>query len=269
MIRIGCQTYTWQMCGGIYDGRLDHIIEVVGRSKFLGVEPETRFLGKLLDPVLLERALAESAVQLPALTLVEDWRAPNETANERARADHCFEILSRFPGTLLNLCQMPGADRENLKERQANLLGCVNDIARRASDRGISVGYHPNSPAGSVFRTEEDYRILLDGLDENAIGFIPDTGHIAKAGMDPLAIIREYYSRVKHVHFKDMFADGRWALMGTGDIDEKAIVHFLAEQNYQGWIMVEDESQEAARDPDQVTLTNGEYVERELLPILK
>lgn len=256
------------MSGGVYDGRLDHIIEITAKSGFTGVEPETRFLGKLSDPILLKQVLEQHDVALPALTLVEDWLLPEETAEEKQSAEDCLDILSHFPGTVLNLCQMPGKNRNNLEERQRNLLSCVNTIAKRATDRGIKVGYHPNSPSGSVFRTEEDYKILLNGLDSDHLGFIADAGHIAKAGMDPLSIVREYFPLLNHIHYKDMFADGSWAPMGAGVIDDQAITRFLVDSGYKGWIVVEDECTEAITDPDGVTLADGRYVVDNLLPLL-
>lgn len=267
-VRIGCQTYTWQMSGGRYDGRLDHIIHIASEAGFEGVEPETRFLGALADPGRLAARLEEFMIELPALTLVEDWRHPRETDDERRRADACIDLLGHFPSTLLNLCQMPGADRKDLAERQRNLLACANAIAARAHDRGIVVGYHPNSPAGSVFRTADDYEILLNGLDERTIGYIPDAGHIAKGGMDPLEIIQRYYARVNHVHFKDMDAAGNWAAMGLGEIDDQAITRFLVRQGYEGWIVVEDECDAAITDPDGITRGDGRYVAQVLRPLV-
>lgn len=267
-IQLGCQTYTWQMSGGTYDGRLDHIIKVTAKAGFAGVEPETRFLGKLANPQLLAEHLTTSKIALPALTLVEDWLLPQETDAERKRADECLDILKHFPATILNLCQMPGNDRENLAERQTNLLRCANAIAQRAHDRGIKVGYHPNSPKGSVFRTADDYEILLNGLDARYLGYIPDSGHMAKGGMDPLAIIKRYISRVVHVHFKDMNTAGQWEPMGGGSLDHVGITRFLEASHYQGWIVVEDECHAAIGDPDGVTIADGKYVNTVLASLI-
>ena len=122
---------------------------------------------------------------MAALTLVEDWLHPHETEQERANADQTMDFLAHFPGTILVLVQMPGKDRSQLKERQDNLLTCVNAIARRAHDRGITATYHPNSPEGSVVRTSEDYAIFLNQLNAADIGYAPDVGHIAKPAWIP------------------------------------------------------------------------------------
>ncbi len=268
--RLACQTYTWQMSGD-YVGRLDHILGLLGRTGFVGVEPETQFLGALADPEAMRAALADAGVELAALCLVEDWLDSEETADERRRADECLAILEHFPGTLLNLCQMPTSrpdDATELRVRQDNLLSCVNAIAKRFHDRGIASGYHPNSPAESIYRTDDDYGILLDGLDASVVGWIPDCGHIAKVGMDPLQKIRDYRSLVCHIHYKDMDAEGTWQEMGHGAIDYHGITQLLVDTGYTGWIVVEDESDRAIPQPDEVTIDDWNWLERELVPIV-
>ncbi len=59
----------------------------------------------------------------------------------------------------------------------------------------------------------EDYRVLLDALDPILVGFAPDAGHIARGGMDPLAIFHQYAA------YKAMTAEGAWCAMGDGMID--------------------------------------------------
>jgi len=264
-IRFGCQTYTWQMSGDKYLSQLPHIMRIASRAGFNGIEPETQFLGEFYEPALMVEALNKYDLRFAAVCLVEDWMHRNETERERANADRLISYLKHFPRTVLCLCQMPGEDRENLKERQTNLLSCVNEISRRAHDQGITCSYHPNSPTGSIFRTEDDYEILLNGLDVSVTGWTPDVGHIAKGGMDPLKKIKEYRSLVNHVHFKDMYDYGQWAQLGQGCVDLVGITRFLADSKYDGWIIIEDECERAEHDPDATVLDDGVFVANRLL----
>jgi len=262
-IQYGCQTYTWQMSYEKYSQRLDHIINVVAESGFAGIEAEICMLGPYnQNPARLADDLQENGLRCAALCLVCDWLSPQETQGESDEADRVIAMLqSHFPGTLLALCQMPQDDRSDLQERQGNCIACCNDIGRRAADQGVRTVFHPNSPGGSVFRIAEDYEVLMDGLDASVVGFAPDAGHIAKGGMDPVAVFREYGPVIGHVHFKDMAEDGVWAEMGAGCIDFAGIVGVLQQHDYDGWIMVEDESPRAEVDPDSVTRANGQYLE--------
>jgi inosose dehydratase len=268
-IQFGCQAYTWQMSGEKYVGAMPHILDTVQSAGFAGFETEVCMLGDYYkDSHQLASEHRERGLALGALTLVCDWAGPEETEDERAAADKLLDYMERLPGTHLVLCQMPGADRENLVERQRNAIACKNAVAMRAVDSGLTCSCHPNSPPGSIFRTEEDYRILLEGLDDKLIGFAPDAGHIANGGMDVQAIFQEYRSLIRHVHFKDISEEGEWAAMGKGVIDFPAIVMNLRDTGYAGWIMVEEESKRAETEPDAVTLENGEHLKNVLLPLL-
>jgi len=268
-IKLACETYTWQMPGEQYKGKLEHIMNICSQAGFAGIEPESSFLKQLEDPFKMKDALAEYNLDLAVLCMVEDWLHAQETEEERNRADQWISFLTHFPETILLTVQMPGNNREYLKVRQQNMISCVNDFSKRASDKGIICSNHPNSPGGSVFRIESDYETLLEGLDEESTGYCPDLGHIAKAGMDPLKIVQRYRSRINLVHYKDMYDDGRWAATGAGSVDLKGVTSYLVEIGYQGWIVMEDECDKAITDPDGLTLRDGLYIDEVLKPILK
>lgn len=264
-IQFGCQTYTWQMSYDKYSDAIDSILDTVASAQFAGLEAEVCMLGRYqTEPERLAEAFARRSLAFGALCLVCDWRHPRETDAERAEADRVIEFLRHFPGTLLALCQMPGADRTDLHNRQQNCLRCCHEVARRAAAAGIVTAFHPNSPPGSVFRHTEDYRFLLDHLDARVLGFAPDAGHIAKGGIDPVELFRQAAPLIRHVHYKDMTAAGAWAEMGRGSIDFPAITRSLRNHAYKGWIMIEDESPLAETDPAAVTRLNGEYIRAQL-----
>lgn len=269
MIKIGCETYTWQMPGESYKGKLDHIMGIAQKAGFKGIEPETSFFGDLSDPHKMKETLDRHDLELVALCYVEDWKHPKETPSEKNNADQWIQFLQHFPDCIYLLVQMPGEDRSNLQERQQNLLACVNDIAHRAHDQGINCSYHPNSPSGSIYRTEEDYKILLHGLDSKVIRYTPDVGHIAKGGMDPLQILKEYRDLVNLIHYKDMYADGRWAPTGKGIIDFTSITQYLIDTDFDGWIIMEDECDECITQPDEVTLEDGKYINDHILSMVQ
>jgi inosose dehydratase len=267
-IKLACETYTWQMPGEQYKGKLEHIMEIAAQAGFTGIEPEASFLQHLSDPQRMKAALKKYNLELAVFVYVEDWLGKKETPDEQKRADEWIKFMEHFPEALFLLVQMPGKDREDLRSRQQNLLSCVNAIAQRSADKGIKCSYHPNSPMGSIFRTEEDYEVLLNGLNSSLIGYTPDVGHIAKGGMDPLSIIRKYRDLVNCVHYKDMYADGSWAPMGEGSIDFIGITNYLQQSGFEGWIVVEDECDMAITDPDTVAMNDGVYNRNVLEPLL-
>jgi inosose dehydratase len=79
-----------------------------------------------------------------------------------------------------------------------------------------------------------------------------------------LEVVRTYRARVDHVHVKDMYADGTWAPTGEGEVDVVGVHSHLSDTGYEGWIVFEDESAEAKRDPDGAARRAAEFV-REVL----
>jgi inosose dehydratase len=265
--RFSCQTYAWEMSGDRYIGQLHRFLDIANEAGFAGLEPEPVMLGDYRNISAAHAAIDGSGVALSSVAFVAGWRGRVESEQERAEADHYIRFLQSFPESRMVLVQAPGADREDLRERQQNALGCINAVARRAADAGVTATFHPNSPAGSVFRERGDYDILLTGLDDRVVNYTPDVGHIARGGMDPLDIVRTYRERVDHIHLKDFAADG-WKRTGEGAVDFAGIVRYLHGTGFDGWIVVEDESPSAVADPDEVTLASGRYVRSTLAPIV-
>jgi inosose dehydratase len=87
--------------------------------------------------------------------------------------------------------------------------------------------------------------------------------------MDPLAKMKEYSSLINHVHYKDWDGNPEFTLMGNGKVELTGITQWLKDEKFEGWIICEDEGQEALKDPDFVTLHDGKWVQESLIPKLK
>jgi inosose dehydratase len=268
--RFGSEVYTWFMSGNgqTHQGRLKHMIEVIAKAGFSGIQPIFTWMGDLVDPELLEEKLKEQKIELAALALALDWNEAEETEREKEVADHAISVLQRFPGAILNTVQIP-TGRHNLAERQTNLVNIVNRVSARAAEKGVPCSFHPNSPHTSIIRTTEDYSTVLETLDASVTGWTPDVGHIINGGMDPLEKMKEYQSLINHVHFKDWDGNPEFALMGKGKVDLLGVTQWLKDIHYSGWIICEDEGAEALEDPDFVTLHDGKWIQQELIPGLK
>lgn len=268
-IKFGCHGYTWQLSYETQSDNLPHIMDVIADGGFRGLDTQVVMLGRFYnDPLYLKEEMQKRNLELAALTLSLKWLNNEETSEEHKTADYFIQYLKHFPNALLNVVQMPGSNRDELQLRQRNVLNCVNSIARRASEQGIVTAFHPNSPPGSLFRIEEDYKVLFDGLDLDVIGYTPDAGHIAAGGMNVPEIFETYRPFIKHVHFKDASAKHVWEAMGEGVIDFPRIVKHLKETEYNGWIMVEEESEKAVVDPDGAMMANSRYVKEQLIPLV-
>jgi inosose dehydratase len=269
-IRFGSEVYTWFMkeSGRANANRLDHIIGVIARAGFAGIQPIFSWMGDLGDPCCLAESVGSRSLELAAMSFVLDWNHEGETEEELREAESVMNFLAHFPGALLCVVQMPRG-RFDLEVRRKRLVGNLNALARRAADRGIVTTFHPNSPETSIARTREDYEVLLNGLDSNVIGWTPDVGHIINGGMDPLETMQQYADLINHVHYKDWDGNAAFAVMGDGKVDFVAITTWLRDRGFMGWIVCEDEGHRAIDDPDGVTVQDGAWVRTHLDPLLR
>lgn len=134
------------------------------------------------------------------------------------------------------------------------LLTNLDRIADHATSRGVVAAVHPH--IGTLVEGADDVQRVLDG---SHVGLCVDTGHLAAAGADPVAITLANLSRVKHVHLKDVdaaaaarvvsgevaFADavaaGMWRVLGQGDVDIRAMIDALRSHGYDGWYVLEQD----------------------------
>ena len=266
-MKFGNECYTWFMkeSGAFWDNKLAHMIEVTAKAGMSGIEPMHFWMGDLSDPVKLGDCLKANGVDLAAIALVLDWNNPEETEQEIQQAEQTINLLKQFPGALLCTVQMPNG-RHDLEQRRLNLVANVNAVSRRAVAAGVPCSFHPNSPESSINRTEEDYTVILEGLDSSVTGWTPDVGHIINGEMDPLTKMKQYSSLINHVHYKDWDGNPEFALMGEGKVDFQSITQWLSDQKYDGWIICEDEAPQAVDDPDGVTLHDGKWIVETLIP---
>jgi inosose dehydratase len=268
--KFGSEVYTWFMSGDgeTYKGQLGHMIEVISKAGFKGIQPIFTWMGDLQDPEKLAAKLQEQGIELAAVALAQNWNGSTETEEEKAISDEAIALCQKFPGAMLNTVQIP-TGRHDLVNRRKTLVNIVNEVSKRAADKGVPCSYHPNSPHTSIIRTEEDYKVVLEGLDTSVTGWTPDVGHIINGDMDPLSKMKEYQSLINHVHYKDWDGNPEFILMGKGKVKLLEITQWLKDINYSGWIICEDEGQEALKDPDFVTLHDGQWIINDLIPKLK
>jgi len=127
-------------------------------------------------------------------------------------------------------------------------------------DAGVSVNIHPHSHHGSLLETAEEYEYLMNNIDPRVVSFGPDTGHIVRGGQNLMSCLRTYLPRITHLHLKDVTSSGKWVPLGEGICDYPAVMKLLVLANYDGWIVAEEESEEARHNGVAAIRKNRNYL---------
>jgi inosose dehydratase len=139
------------------------------------------------------------------------------------------------------------------------LVDLLHDLARRATDAGVEVSFHPH--AGTFVETPEETAELMERTDAGLVHLCLDTGHWIVGGGDPVEAVRRYDDRLSHLHVKDVDAavlaalrDGALATLteavdevvfcplGTGVLALDDLLLAVTEAGYRGWLMIEQDS---------------------------
>lgn len=153
----------------------------------------------------------------------------------------------------------------------------VEYVSKRVyEETGLESVFHHHC-AGFV-ETSGEIGMFLDYADPRWVNLCLDTGHFRFAGGDPQRIFKNFSDRVKLVHFKDCsphVADqsrcqgwdyyeslrhGIFCELGQGDVNFRAVVNSLAEINYEGWIVVEQDIRPGMGSPKEIAIRNREYL---------
>lgn len=205
-----------------------------------------------------------------------------KTANLMANAGYpdAFIILADENGSVPERTKNAGrvtpsmsltADEWNVFAEGANLV--AREVKKQT---GLRTAFHHHC-AGYV-ETPEEIDTLMRLTDPSLLGLVLDMGHCMFGGGDPLHVLQTYRNRIWHVHFKDCdpeiarksrekgldyfksIAAGVFCELGKGKVDFKAIVKELNAQQYNGWIVVEQDVLPGMGNPKVCARRNREYI---------
>jgi inosose dehydratase len=151
-------------------------------------------------------------------------------------------------------------------------------LARRVRDEaGIRTVVHQH--LGTLIETGAEVRRLMAMTDPDLLGICLDTGHWTfGTGESPVGAVREFGSRIWHVHFKDcdpaVMAESRrnewdgltstghgvFCELGKGCVDFPGVLAALEETGYDGWIVVEQDILPGMGNPRESALRNRAYL---------
>lgn len=243
---------------------LDEIVRTGYEGTQLGLGfPE----GEALHDALAVRGLrlAEVYASLPATT---DGPTDDAPALGRQR----LRLLHDAGGEVLCLALDLSSGREERAGRAEEagtpvltdagwdaLAAVVHELAEEARDLGHRTVFHPH--AGTFVETVAEVERFVATTDPDRVGICLDVGHLTVGGGDPGPMVEELGDRVQHVHLKDVDPDVLARLrsgalpgfqaavrerlfteLGAGMLDLDGLLGRLADREYDGWLMVEQDS---------------------------
>ncbi len=133
----------------------------------------------------------------------------------------------------------------------------VHEVIRIGKDWGLAVAFHHH--VGTHVETPEELDKLLLLFSSQELGLCLDTGHYVYGGGDEVEFLARNLTRVRCVHLKDVsgtklnearhqrldfhaaIRHGVFVPLGQGVVDFPKIIALLNKQNFDGWVVVEQD----------------------------
>jgi inosose dehydratase len=262
-MRVGCQTYTWEMLGDGWRGRVTDLLDWIAAAGYAGIEITSRMIAEFAErPETFAQELARRDLSLAAFAYVSasGFTDPAARDHELAGARCAIEFLQHFPDPILGLGGASSPSPVDAQEKLDHAIRFYNQVGDIAAQAGVIVRLHPNSHHGSLVQTAAEYAYVLERVDPAHVKFGPDTGHIMRSGQDVLECLRTHLSRIVQIHFKDANAAGEWVGLGEGVCDFPAVLALLEAAGYDGWVIAEEESDAARQDGVAAITRNRAYL---------
>ena len=90
-------------------------------------------------------------------------------------------------------------------ESKRTMIANLERIISVASQYGLRCLLHPGIGGYISYKDEIDF--VMSQIPANKLGLCIDIGHAFLDGMDPLGLIRQYGTRIEHIHVKDVSTD--------------------------------------------------------------
>ncbi len=241
------------------------------------------------DPAVVREEMARRDLQMVGAFVRLGYRDRDKWDEADREALAVAERVRAAGGTVLVAAELGDERRDQeaghvdesrglTDEQWKNLADGLAHLADLLEPMGMQVVLHNH--VGTYVETAAETKRFLDETDPAKVGWCLDVGHLAYGGGNALDYLPEYGHRVKHVHLKDVdpevlrkAREEKWSFgdalrniifpeLGDGIVDIPAIIRWLKETGYDGWVVLEQDT--THKHPKEAARINREYVERVL-----
>jgi len=155
----------------------------------------------------------------------------------------------------------------------------ISELSDMLMDEGIPMSYHEHM--GTIIQSEEDVDRFMDMTNKNTF-LLYDTGHLMFAEANYERVLKNYISRINHIHCKDIrkdiflksiksdlsfresFLNGVFTVPGDGCIDYGPLIKILFKEKYQEWLIIEAEQDPKKANPLEYAKIGYKYLSNTL-----
>lgn len=214
----------------------------------------------------LKTVLDENRLPLISAYCNVNLTDPAKRADEISRAVLWAKLIKQSGGVTAvigpNGVKRPSYDFGNSKR---DITSALNEICKAVDGAGITPALHQHT--GTCIETRDEVYSILEAVDTRYVKFGPDVGQLAKGGVDPVKVVKDFLPIIRHVHLKDWDGGSHWAQycpLGQGKVDVPGVLGLLEQSPHMKIIMVElDPSKNPPYAPLETARISKEYLQKQ------
>jgi inosose dehydratase len=189
----------------------------------------------------LDQQLRAAGISLRSAYCPVNLTDPAQLKAEVAKIVNWSKLIKKCGGSIavIGPNNVKRADYK-FAEYKASIVTSLNEMCKALMDVGVTGVLHQHT--GTCVESREETYAVMEAVDTKYVKFGPDVGQLAKGGSDPVKVVSDFLSLIRHVHLKD-FNGGEHFLgycpLGQGKVDVAAITQLLEKSGNDIMIMVE------------------------------
>jgi inosose dehydratase len=214
----------------------------------------------------LKAVLDENRLPLISAYCNVNLTDPTKRSDEVARAVLWAKLIKESGGVTA-VIGPNGVKRASydFNASKSDIVSALNEICKAVDGVGIIPALHQHT--GTCIESRDEVYAVLEAVDTRYVKFGPDVGQLAKGGVDPVKVVKDFLPLIRHVHLKDWNGGPHWAEycpLGQGKVDVPAVLALLEQSPEMKIIMVElDPSKNPPSTPLETARISKEYLQKQ------
>lgn len=190
----------------------------------------------------LGRLLEEAKLPLRSAYCPADLTDPAKLKDEVQKMVRWGKLIKKLGGAVA-VIGPNGVQRStyDFKVHRSQIIAALNEIGKALDgETGVLGVLHQHT--GTCVESRDETYSVMEGIETRYVKFGPDIGQLQKGGVDPLMVVKDFQSIIRHVHLKDydggMHNEG-YCPLGRGKVDLLGVLDLLERSGADLMIMVE------------------------------
>ena len=237
--KIGCQARLWLRETQDLGSKLATIGNDLAAAGYDGLEIGFAYVNDPEDTAAYRRAVDENGLKTAGIHVGGAWHDAAQVQEKsmpqaRAAADFAGAVGAEYLVISTGRKQNGQLTQQDISTQVENLSALCSYAAAQGVTPLLHNHQHEFADGARVFRG------IMSGIDADTLGLCLDVNWAIWGGADGVAVLEEFYPRLRMVHLRDTLNDATCVeVMGEGDVALDEIFAALRDRDYSHWVLYE------------------------------